>query len=211
MSQKNLALAGIVAPIMFVVIVIVLGIIDSDFSFSSDAVGVLGASGADYPLIMNVVGYVVVGLLFIPFALGLHRGINSGDGSRFAPVMLGISGAAWAGMGLFPGNVSNIVTFAHSVMVLLTFGAGSIALLRLAVRFQTDDYWTQYRAPTYAFAFLTIGNTLIPPGGIKQLFMMALYLGWIEGAALLLYRRPAEISARSDTESGETEEVQTGE
>jgi hypothetical protein len=86
--SKNLALAGIIAPILFIVIVIVLGVIDSDLIF----VGCYqraSASGADYA--HHECRRICGGELVYPPALGLHQASTAATG-RDLRGMLGISG-----------------------------------------------------------------------------------------------------------------------
>jgi hypothetical membrane protein len=48
----------------------------------------LGEAVTPNAIIMNTAGLLLLGILLIAFALGLHRGINKGKGSKTGPALI---------------------------------------------------------------------------------------------------------------------------
>ena len=100
MSQENKALAGIIGPAMFGLIVVVLTLVQYDFmaglgwhlTRSSEvpwpsglALGPLGW--------LQVANFVLFGFTLIAFAVGLHRGVaRGGRGSSVGPALVILAG-----------------------------------------------------------------------------------------------------------------------
>ena len=76
---RFLALCGIAAPIIFAILVTVGGFIYEGYSHATQAVSELGGVEAQSPIIQNT-NFLVIGVLFIAFAFGLHRGVGGGRG-----------------------------------------------------------------------------------------------------------------------------------
>ena len=72
---KFLALCGVAAPIVFAILVTVAGFNYPGYSHVVQVVSELGGVEAQYPLIQNA-NFLVIGVLFIAFALGLQRGLG---------------------------------------------------------------------------------------------------------------------------------------
>ena len=94
---KFLALCGVAAPIVFGILATVAGFTYQGYSHGTQAVSELGGVEAQYPLLQNA-NFFVIGVLFIAFAFGLHRGLGGGRGSTLGPVLVGIFGVS-AGLG----------------------------------------------------------------------------------------------------------------
>ena len=76
---KGLALCGVAIPIVFAVLVTVGGFIYEGYSHVTQAVSELSGVEAQHPWLQTT-NFFVVGSLFVPFSLGLHRGIGAGRG-----------------------------------------------------------------------------------------------------------------------------------
>jgi len=101
-NQKLFALSGILAPIIFTAVVIILAALRPDYSHVSQTISELGErGGGPNAIVMKTAGFMLPGLLFIAFAIGLHRGISRGRGSRIGPILLGIFGGGLVGSGIF--------------------------------------------------------------------------------------------------------------
>lgn len=100
MSQENKALAGMIGPAMFALIVVVLTLLQYGFmvGLGWDLIGVsdvpwpsglaLGPLGW-----LQVLNFVLFGLMLIIFAVGLHRGVRaSGRFSWIGPTLLVLAG-----------------------------------------------------------------------------------------------------------------------
>ena len=93
-TQRLLAICGIIGPISYAIVVIILGFLQPGYSHVTQSMSELGEVGAPNAIIMNTAGFPLLGLLMIAFAFGLHRGISEGKGSKIGPALVALSGAA---------------------------------------------------------------------------------------------------------------------
>ena len=100
---RLLALCGIVAPISFTTVVVVLGSIQPGYSHLSQTISSLGDIGAPNAAIQNI-NFVVTGMLTLAFALGLQRGIGDGKGSKVGPALVALWGMGLIASGFVQGK-----------------------------------------------------------------------------------------------------------
>ncbi len=92
LTVRRAALGGIIGPIMFGFIVVVLTILQYDFMVGlgwrpfadSDVPWPSGLALGPYGW-LQVANFVLFGLLLIVFAIGLHRGVAAGRGRQSVP------------------------------------------------------------------------------------------------------------------------------
>jgi uncharacterized protein (DUF486 family) len=102
MNQSNsgikiLALCGILAPIVYVIALIVGNLLDPSYSQVGKTVSELIQRGAPNRDLLNAI-FVIYNILLIPFAFGLYRGLNRGKARGLILIALvanGILGVAW--------------------------------------------------------------------------------------------------------------------
>ncbi|HSB00834.1 MAG TPA: DUF998 domain-containing protein, partial [Anaerolineales bacterium] len=92
MNKKVLATCGVLAPVIFAVVLIIFSLFTPGYSNLTNAVSELGTVGAPYALVWNIVGFVFVGLLIVAFAWGLHLDLLRSTGATIVPLLIGISG-----------------------------------------------------------------------------------------------------------------------
>ena len=79
-----LAICGLASPILYTVMWILGGIVRSDYNHVRDDISSLFAVGAPRKGLFN--SFIIVSsLLLFVFYLGLHWGVNNGEGSIVAP------------------------------------------------------------------------------------------------------------------------------
>ncbi len=80
--------------------------------------------------------------MIITFAFGLHRGMGRGKSSKLGPALVGVSGAGFVGLGLFPANG---VTFpfhqSFAIVVFVTSILAPLFLMRRVGRDRDRRYW----------------------------------------------------------------------
>lgn len=81
-THKFLAFCGVIAPILFTVVLLILGSLQLGYNHATQYISELGANSAPYALIMNTIGFPLLGLLTIAFAFALDQGVNNGNGSH---------------------------------------------------------------------------------------------------------------------------------
>ena len=200
---RFLALCGIAAPIVFTILVAVSGFIYEGYSHVTQAVSELGGVEAQYPLLQNA-NFFLIGVLFIAFAFGLHRGIGGGNGSIFGPVLVGGFGVS-AGMGSAflpcdPGcEFQTLTGTLHNLTGLGGFVAAIAGIFVISRRLRGDPNWQTF----YSFSWITgiaalvslllwIGVAKIAEvdsvnGVLQRLFILAWFV-WVEVMALRLLR-----------------------
>ena len=86
-----IAICGMASPIFYTLMWILGGILRSDYNHVRDDISSLFAVGAPRKRLFNSFIIVSSSLLFI-FYLGLHWGINNGQGSIIGPTLFVVSG-----------------------------------------------------------------------------------------------------------------------
>ena len=195
------AVLGMIAPITFVATVIILGAIRPGYSHISQEISQLGEIGSSNAIIQDV-NFIILGLLILFLAVGLHRGIGDGRGSRVGPAFLvGFAILAGIGNGVFPcAPGCEFVTFSgimHNLTGLTGFIGFIAAALILPRRFGSDGSWqglgTYSRlSGVLALGFLVIWimsmNALPGFSGLFQRVMVGVLLLWIEVMSIRLFQ-----------------------
>ena len=103
MNKKVLAWCGVLAPIVFIVSLVIFSLLTPHYSNLTNAVSELGTLGAPSAFAWNILGFLLVGLLIIAYAWGMYLDLRHSIGGIVVPILVGISGIGFAGLGLFPG------------------------------------------------------------------------------------------------------------
>lgn len=192
-KQKIFVICGIVAPIIFILLVVVASILRPGYSQTYNFLSDLGIG--HYATIQNI-NFVIFGLLTIGFALGLQGGLPSPKGRALkAGVWLVlISGLGVLFAGVFPenylgGSPHNIV----SATAFLTIIAAQLLIWR-GLKNANDAVWGRYRTYSLISGFLSIILLLVlrvaiggDYQGLAQRAFLAVPWIWIEVTALRLY------------------------
>lgn len=194
------AACGIVAPISFTTVVIVLGAIQPGYSHMSQAISELGGVGAPNATIQNI-NFVVTGLLMLPFAFGLDRGASGGKGSKVGPSLVAVNALAFIAAGFLQCDAGcQFVTpmgISHDLTGLAGFIAIGAAALILPRRLQTDARWQSYRSFSvvsgvgiivFLAAFLSSGFFIPAYRGAFEILLVGTLLLWIEVMAIRLFQ-----------------------
>ena len=192
------AFAGMVGPILFGVVLMVLTAVQYDFMIeigwrpledpasawpSGLALGPYGCT--------QVLNFVVSGLLLMQLAVGLHCTATSGHGSRIGPTLLFVAGAAMALMGF---NTDPILREGprtlHGLVHDLAFALFVLSLLSslffLWRRLRRDATWRGHAR--YTLATGAIATLLISLPGVAYYLFIAVVLAWMEVTAIRLLR-----------------------
>jgi len=195
MSQKSRALAGVVAPITFGFVVVLLTIVQYDFMlrlgwrpFQSSGVPwpsglALGPFGW-----LHVANSVVFGALLVVFALGLHRGVAGG--SKVGPALLTLTGAAFVLSGFktdadISGGPQTWHGLIHGVAYLLIVFSVLPCFFFLWWRMRADPRWRLHGLWTLLTGTI-MAILFLSPWSASFYFLLALMLAWVEVMALRL-------------------------
>lgn len=136
-----LVIAGMIAPIWFITLVIVQGILQPDYSHMAMPISALAAWVASW---MQNLNFLVSGTLTAVFTVGLHSGIWPTRFGLVGIVLLLASSVGVVIAGLFPWvNVNGVPTETppHVAGAVLTFLCASTGLLILSRRMTADPQW----------------------------------------------------------------------
>jgi hypothetical membrane protein len=192
------ALCGVIAPIFFVLMVIVEGFLVPGYSHMSQQMSDLGAYTlyGSYALLQNL-NFCVSGILVVAFAIGLRHKLPA---SRAITTSLGLFGAMFFLLGFFPDEPIPWPAAAHYLIA----WAGGISILfsqffawRRLRRPRADEGvdWTRYgRFSLVSLVLIVISFTIFatfgqpgsPIRGLLQRVSEAFVLLWIEVMALRL-------------------------
>ena len=159
--QRLYAICGVFAPILYAALLIILGMLEPGYSHRTDTMSVLGGVGGLRGAAFNV-GIALMGLLLIGFAIGLHRGIGGGEGSKVGPILIALGGVGMVGSAIFHCNqgCTNVLQQptlpgrVHIVTSLLSGFCLGIAPFAIFVRQRGDQHWKGLRWFTLAMGVL---------------------------------------------------------
>ncbi len=192
---KFYALCGVIAPVLFTIIVITLSLLRPGYSHVSQAISELGSVGAPNAIVQDG-NFILLGLLIIAFAYGLHKGIGDGKGSRLGPILVAVFGAVAAiGDGIFP-----LPGPLHQPLFIVGVIAFMIGILIITRRLKRDTNWQGYRLYSLGTGVIAIVLFIVllsyaistnggGPwfGALQRLFLAPLFL-WIGVMAIHLLR-----------------------
>ncbi len=198
-TQSLLAICGIIGPVIYTIIVIIMGFLHPDYNHVTQYMSELGAVGAPYAVIMNTLGLPLLGLLTIFFAIGLHRDIGDSKDSKIGPFLIAVSGTALVMTGIFPCDPGCAdVTFVgnmHSAFATIAGVGMFLAPIALYPRLRSDQRWQGYLV--YSLATVVLAGIISAVFGLKifeewtgalQRISMSLLLLWMEVIAIRLLR-----------------------
>lgn len=200
--QILLAVSGILGPILFTIVWVVLGSIQPGYDHLTQTISELGAVGAPNAIIMNAIGIVPAGLLIVAFALGLHRGISGEKRSKIGPALLALVGVGVVALGIFPGDPAELESFTTLmhvwVGILLSLFGLWLAPLVIARRLKEDIRWQSYRRYSLATGAVLLGllgltlavspGVLEPIGGLLNRLGPGVLFLWVVVMAIHLLR-----------------------
>lgn len=212
-------LAGIVGPVLFVVVLLIEGATRPGYSAWRHFGSLLSLSNQGWEQITN---FLVCGLLCFWFALGLRRMLATGKGAVAAPVALGVFGLALVVAGIFvtgpslgyppgagagkPFRSESLHAIVHGLAGLTCFASLAVACFVMARRFAGDPRWRGWVAYSIitgvvvALSFIVSTTTgtldeqgiwLNAPTGLFQRIGIIAGWAWIAFLAARLLRAPS--------------------
>jgi hypothetical membrane protein len=164
------AIAGIIAPIWFIILVIAQGMMQPDYNHIASPISALTAWPAGWLQRLN---FYMTGTLMAAFTISVHHAIQP---TRFGLVGIVLLLASCVGVflsGLFPWiSIDSVPTETpqHVVAAVLTFFCGSTGLIVLSRRLSADARWRTLSAYVLATGiamlviFIVVGFFAIDEG-----------------------------------------------
>ena len=201
MVAKKFAYCGILAPLIFALMLITFSLLTPGYSNLTNGVSELGTIGAPYALAWNILGFILVGLLIAAFAWGLRLDLRPGKGAQIVPLLVAISGLGFAGLGFFPaeaGYAPSTLTTLHFTMVSINFLPFILLAFIFAFKLKTLDYWKNWIIFSLVLGVMAVASFFIPesiPGGLSQRLGMGAYFLWLFGIGLAALSKPAVLGS----------------
>ena len=174
-----LAICGMLSPILYTVMWILGGIVRSDYNHIRDDISSLFAVGAPRKRFFN--SFIIASslLLFI-FYLGLHWGINNGQGSLLGPVLFVVSGFLGVLVALFfpldaGGEIITLRGKMHLIFVIMSGILTIAGMVALWFRLESVEGWSAFA--NYSLISAIISFVLIIISGI---FIKSRFRGLLE-------------------------------
>lgn len=92
LKKENVGILGLLSVIILIVVLIIFGLSNTEFSFLNDFISKLGAKGEPNALWFNLFGFITVGILL--FVFGLTYGFLLND--RLLSILLSLFGLGFA-------------------------------------------------------------------------------------------------------------------
>ena len=174
-----LAICGMLSPILYTLMWILGGIMRSDYNHIRDDISSLFAVGAPRKRFFN--SFIIASsLLLFVFHLGLHWGINNGQGSLLGPVLFVVSGFLGVLVALFfpldaDGEIITLRGKTHLILVIMSGILTIAGMVALWVRLESVEGWSAFA--NYSLISAIVSFVLIIISGI---FIKSRYRGLLE-------------------------------
>ncbi len=173
------AICGMISPILYTLMWILGGVLRPDYSHIRDDVSSLIAVGAPRKRFFDVF-LITSSVLLLVFYLGLHWGINNGEGSFVGPILFVASGILGILVAFFfpldPGG--EIVTRRGKMHLILVVTSGLLTIagmVALWFRLASVEGWSTFA--NYSLVSAIVSFILVI---IAAIFMKGKYRGLVE-------------------------------
>jgi len=162
---------------------------------------------------IQIANYLVSGVLLLAFAIGLRRVLRTGRGSTWGPILLGLFGLSFIGIGIFvtdpvlgyPPGASSTATVPgtlHNLLGQLQFISLAAVCFVLARRDAADPArrgWAWYSVATgllvaVLFVLTGVAEALGGPAGLTQGICLMVGWSWIALLAIRLMCKKAPLA-----------------
>ena len=182
-----LAVCGMLSPIVYTVMWIYVGSLDSEYNHIRDDISSLFANGAPNRRKAHVL-IIVSSVLLLIFYLGLHEGINDGSDSIIGPILLVISSILGVLVAFFfpLDEGGEIKTYKGKMHIILVAASGILTIagmVLLWLRLQSVAIWSGFA--TFSIVSAIVSAILIV---ISSIFVTSKYRGILERLGVTPYQ-----------------------
>lgn len=190
---------GPVAFVWFFTWTVLLDLLRPDYFFAHKAISELGAVGAPYMAVMNVLGFIATGVMLMLFAAGFFRSVPGPP--RMTSGLLGLAGLLFAVTAVpitmtQDGNpdFTTDLTKLHLLFTQIAVIPWFVALIMIIARFKQSGF--RALATISVGAILTFFAVAVAQAsgigastpGLMQRLWFAAFLGWYAAAGGVLLR-----------------------
>jgi len=211
---RLLIAAGAIGPLLFILVFLIEDATRPGYSPWHNFVSALSLSNQGW---IQIVNFLVCGVLVLCFAFGLRQIFRSGKASTWGPLLLGIFGLSLIIAGIFvtdpslgyypPGISSSTQTLhgtIHGINAPIAFGSLTIAIFVLARRFASDPEWRGWAIYSLITGIILVASFIaslvvatldekgiLPnsPAGLLERIAIIIGWGWIALLAIQLLRQ----------------------
>ncbi|MFX1354834.1 MAG: DUF998 domain-containing protein [Promethearchaeota archaeon] len=182
-----LAICGMLSPIIYTAMWVIIGSIQKDYSHIRDDISSLFAVGAPYRRFSQALMIISSSLLLV-FYIGLHEGINDVGGSMLGPILFLISSILGVLVALFfpldeGGEIKTYRGKMHITFV-VAMGLLTIAgMVALWIRLQFVPGWNTFATYSLVTAIISLVLTII-----SGIFAKGKYRGILERIGVTPYQ-----------------------
>jgi hypothetical protein len=211
-ATRLLLACGAIGPLLNIVVLLILGATRPGYSAWQipDSSLELGAGGW-----IQITNYIVCGVLLLGFAIGLRLLLRTGRGSTWGPILLGIFGLSFIGLGIFvtdpvlgypPGASSTPTVYGtlHNLLGQLQFISLAAACFVLARRDAADSAsrgWAWYSVATGLLVVASdvvfvLTFKLLDGGPVGLIARIGIIVSgcWVAGLSIRLMRKKVSIA-----------------
>ncbi|MFX1368740.1 MAG: DUF998 domain-containing protein [Promethearchaeota archaeon] len=193
-----LAICGMLSPIIYTLMWILGGILQSEYSHIRDDVSSLMAVGAPNKKLFDKFIVSSSSLLFV-FYLGLHWGINNGEGSVIGPILFIISGFLGLLVALFfpldeGGKIVTTRGKMHLILIALSGILTTAGMVTLWFRLESVVEWSVFAQFSLIMAIISLCFVIISSFtatsryfGLIERFMVSSYQIYYFVLALMVF------------------------
>ena len=182
-----LAICGMISPILYTIMWILGGLLLSDYSHIRDDISSLFSVGAPKKWLFKVLITVSSVFLFI-FYLGLHWGLNNGQGSIIGPILFLASGFMGVLVAFFfPLDVGGeIITYKgklHLILVVLSGFLNIIGMVAIWFRLSPVSGWSDFAWFSLISSIVSLALVIL-----SLVFIKSKYRGLVERIMVTPYQ-----------------------
>jgi hypothetical protein len=181
------AVCGMLSPILYTLMWILGGFLRSDYNHVRDDISSLFAVGAPKRQLFNAMIILSSVLLFI-FYLGLHWGLNNGQGSIVGPIIFLVSGFMGVLVAFFfPLDVGGeIITYKgklHLILVVLSGFLNIIGMVAIWFRLSLVSSWSDFAWFSVISSIVSLALVIL-----SLVFIKSKYRGLVERIMVTPYQ-----------------------
>lgn len=197
MTQKQFALLGMLAPVLFWTVYSILSALRPEYSFMTKAVSELGSWDAPYLWTWNFLGFMGTGALIMVYSWGLFKALNPQNSNRLPMIGLMLSGFFMIIAGVFPIDMENRNSLSSLLHTIGSFGSyiffliGAFTFPKLM---RQSVYWKEAVMSILILTWLSIvfgAWAFVFPSmpGVGQRIVFGFYFLWIFYTAFKMYKQ----------------------
>lgn len=138
---KFLTLGGIIGSILFTVITLLSGYLQTDYDSLNNFVSELGATNSSTELLMNLLGFIPSGILFSLFGISLLIFVSEKLNSKIGSLLIVVFGLGMSLAGIFscdPGcpPFGTIESIIHDRISAVTFISAILGIILMGISFK---------------------------------------------------------------------------